>query len=175
MLESDFWNLVVRYVSLQNLSKLQMIKNPERVVIKHVNSINGELYLLNFQLPNITILNLSYRNLKNIPCLPKNLIKLFCDHNQLQTLPCLPNGLKKLCCFDNQLQNLPCLPGGLKVLWCSGNQLQNLHCLPGGLKYLWCFNNQLQTLPTLPGGLKELKVDYLKLIEIPVGCLIKYI
>ncbi len=114
MLESDFWNLVVRYVSLQNLSKLEMIKIPEKVVIKHIDSIDENLpnitYLLNFQLPNITILDLSYRNLKNIPCLPKNLIKLYCYNNQLQTLPCLPSGLKYLWCSGNQLQTLPFYP-----------------------------------------------------------------
>ncbi len=140
MLESDFWNLVVRYVSLKNSSKLQIIKNPETVVIKHIDSIGKDIYLLNFQLPNITILNLSHRNLKNIPCLPKNLIKL----------------------------------------WCPGNQLQNLPCLPSGLEYLWCHNNQLQALPNLPNTLIQLKVsrnmlDFIKLIEIPVGCLVEYV
>ncbi len=160
MLESDFWNLVVRFVSLQNLYKLEIIKNPEKVVIKHIDSIGKDIYLLNFQLPNITILDLSCLNLKNIPCLPKNLIKLYC--------------------YNNQLQTLPCLPGGLKWLYCSNNQLQNLHCLPDGLEYLWCFNNQIQTLPCLPNTLVKLRVNrnmsyFIKLIEIPEGCLVEYV
>ncbi len=125
MLESDFWNLVVRYVSLQNLSKLEMIKIPEKVVIKHIDSIDENLpnitYLLNFQLPNITILDLSYRNLKKIPCLPKNLIKLYCSVNQLQNLHCLPDGLEYLWCFNNQIQTLPCLPNTLVQLKVSRN------------------------------------------------------
>ncbi len=180
MLESDFWNLVFRYISLKNLSKLQIIKNPEKVVIKHIDSIGKDIYLLNFQLPNIIILNLSYRNLKKIPCLPKNLIKLWCPGNQLQNLPCLPSGLKELWCSGNKLQTLPYLPDGLKVLWCYHNQLQTLSDLPSGLEYLWCFNNQIQTLPCLPNTLVKLRVSHnisncIKHMEIPERCLIEYV
>ncbi len=160
MLQSDFWNLVVKYVSLKNLSKLQIIKNPERVIIRHVNSIHRELYLLNFQLPNVTRLYLSCLNLKNIPCLPKNLIKLYCYNNQLQTLPCLPGELKHLGCYNNQLKILPCLPDGLKILTCYNNQLQSLPCLPNTLVKLKVSNNML---------------DFIKLIEIHEGCLVEYV
>ncbi len=200
MLESDFWNLVVRYVSYKNLSKLEMIKIPERVIVKQIDSIGKDIYWLNFQLPNVTYLNLSFLNLKNIPCLPSGLTWLYCSHNKLQTLPCLPSGLKHLDCYHNQLQTLPDLPSGLEVLYCSNNQLQTLPCLPGGLKnldcyhnqlqtlpclpsgleYLWCYNNQLQTLPCLPNTLIRLKIshnmlDLTKHMEIPERCLIKYV
>ncbi len=164
MLESDFWNLVVKYISLKNLSKLQIIKNPETVAIHYIYSIDKKLlnitYLLNFQLPNVTYLDLSCLNLKNIPC--------------------LPSGLKYLYCYNNQLQTFPTLPGGLEYLYCSSNQLQTLPNLPGGLKILWCYNNQLQSLPNLPNTLVQLRVrrnmaDFRKLIEIPEECLVEYI
>ena len=51
----------------------------------------------------ITILHLSYKNLTELPELPKSLIKLVCYNNKLAELPELPISLRILYCSNNKL------------------------------------------------------------------------
>jgi Leucine-rich repeat (LRR) protein len=132
---------------------------------------------------NISILDISNRNLKLLPDLSKfiNLKRLFCHNNCLTSLPddlpitlrllncannCLtslpdnlPNILQSLLCWNNKLTYLPDnLPNTLLLLKCNDNCLTSLSDnLPNTLKSLLCWNNKLTSLPdNLPNSLRIL-------------------
>ena len=125
---------------------------------------------LNSLSEDITILDISYRDIKSLPDLTrfKNLKILHCSNNQLTSLPSLPQNLKILYCFNNQLTSLLTLPQQLKILDCSGNQLTLLPTLMQNLNILYCFNNQLTSLPILPQKLKILDCHYNELTSLPI-------
>jgi Leucine-rich repeat (LRR) protein len=119
------------------------------------NDINATLILRNL-------------NLRVLPDLPPNLIKLDCSNNQITTLPDnLSNNLILLNCSRNYLSNLPELPHNLKTLKCGNNELTTLPTLPPNLVELNCNNNELTTLPTLPDSLQELYCNSNELTTLP--------
>ncbi len=70
-------------------------------------------------------LDLSHKNLTELPILPKNLKRLNCGYNNLITLQNLPNGLIKLECNNNQIKKLTELPKNLVYLNISNNPIEN--------------------------------------------------
>lgn len=91
--------------------------------------------------------------LKELPRLPKNLVKLNCYHNSLTALPSLPPTLKHLDIHDNKFVVLPDLPPKLKTLICNDNQLEYICTLPRDVNHFVCYNNKLKQLPDIePGG-----------------------
>ena len=124
---------------------------------------------LNSLSDDISILDISFKNIKYLPDLTKfkNLEELYCNNNQLTTLPTLPQNLKKVFCSNNQLTTLPTLPQKLKKVFCSNNKLTSLPTLPQNLAELYCYNNQLTSLPTLPPNLAELYCSNNQLTLLP--------
>ena len=100
-------------------------------------------YLKTFEQQIITELDLSNKNLTELPELPDTLVTLYCGDNQLIELPDLPDTLEYLYCSKNNLTSLPELPETLKELYCSNNKLTELPELPKSLKILFCSNNNL--------------------------------
>ena len=82
-------------------------------------------YEENIDKSTITELDLSYKNLAELPDLSEyiNLKYLYCDANQLTELPELPKSLMHLYCNNNQLTELPELPNSLEYLSCKHNNL----------------------------------------------------
>ena len=114
-----------------------------------------------------SILDVSYKKLRELPELDNNLEKLSCEQNNLTSLPKLPDNLKYLHCSGNKLTSLPNLPDGLLYLFCYNNQLTSLPNLPDGLLYLYCHINQLTSLPKLPDGLLYLDCGENQLTSLP--------
>ncbi len=85
------------------------------------------------------ILNLAHLNLKQLPPIPLNCERLFCDNNQLTSLPQLPNCVI-LACHYNKLTSLPELPK-CRDIYCYHNQLTYLPQLPC-CTAVWCFGNK---------------------------------
>lgn len=135
-------------------------------------------------------LQISHRNLTEIPDLPPALISLDCRMNKLTALPTLPSTLKELYCDINQLTRLPTLPPTLRALDCSRNKIQKLPTqlpatleiymctwndgltslpatLPPKLKWLFCANGQLTELPPLPSTLTRLECADNRLRSLP--------
>ena len=125
---------------------------------------------LNSLSEDITILDISDKNIKSLPNLTrfKNLQILRCSNNQLTSLPSLPQNLNILYCFNNQLTSLPSLPQNLITLDCSNNKLTSLPSLPQNLEYLDCSVNKLISLPTLPQNLEYLDYSVNKLTSFPI-------
>jgi len=95
-------------------------------------------------------------SMKELPELPKNLIKLWCGDGILKKLPHLPDSLEFLYCQNNQIIELPILPNSLQELYCYNNKLTTLPELPNSLIELWFDNNPLEVLPK--GITKELLI-----------------
>jgi Leucine-rich repeat (LRR) protein len=118
------------------------------------------------------ILDLNDQDLAELPPLPPNLKKLYCDGNQLTSLPPLPDTLQVLMCGNNRLTELPPLPAGLIELHCERNQLTLLPPLPLTLIELNCDYNQITELPQIPARLTNLNArdnPIIKLINLPQG------
>jgi Leucine-rich repeat (LRR) protein len=118
------------------------------------------------------ILDLNDQDLAELPPLPPNLKKLYCDGNQLTSLPPLPDTLQVLMCGNNRLTELPPLPAGLIELHCERNQLTLLPPLPLTLIELNCDYNQITELPQIPARLTNLNArdnHIIKLINLPQG------
>ena len=83
---------------------------------------------LNSLSDDISILDISFKNIKYLPDLTKfkNLEELYCNNNQLTTLPTLPQNLKKVFCSNNQLTTLPTLPPNLAELYCYNNPIYEI-------------------------------------------------
>jgi Leucine-rich repeat (LRR) protein len=84
-------------------------------------------------------------------------------YKNLTELPPLPDDLKGLWCYRNQLTRLPSLPPNLINLWCSNNLITELPPLPPGLTNLSCHNNPMTQLPPLPN---ELEIIWISLWQI---------
>jgi Leucine-rich repeat (LRR) protein len=132
----------------------------------------------NYKLEDVTELNLSSNDLKELPkwidkCI--NLQILYCSFNQLTSLPeNLPASLQRLSYSSNQLTSLPeSFPNSLQYLYCSCNQLVSLpESLPNSLQELYCGNNQLTSLPeNLPTSLQKLYCSGNKLTSLPMSIL----
>ena len=80
-------------------------------------------HLKRFEQKNIKELDLTYKDLTELPELPDTLKTLFCFDNKLTELPELPDTLKTLICYNNKLTELPELPDTLEYLYCSNNNL----------------------------------------------------
>ena len=106
----------------------------------------------------ITVIDVSYKNLKYLPNLSrfKNLKELNCSHNELTILPELNENLQELFCCNNKLTILPVLNENLQVLYCGNNNLTTLPELNENLKILFCYNNNLTILPELNHNLETL-------------------
>ena len=118
------------------------------------------------------ILDLNDQDLAELPPLPPNLKKLYCDGNQLTSLPPLPDTLQVLMCGNNRLTELPPLPAGLIELHCERNQLTLLPPLPLTLIELNCDYNQITELPQIPARLTNLNArdnPIIKLTNLPQG------
>jgi len=99
---------------------------------------------------------LSHRELTELPPLPEHITRLWCNGNRIQRLTQFPSALTQLRCDDNHLTSLPPLPPGLRILRCDKNRLTVLPELPASLRVLWCHENRLTTLPVFPAGLVDL-------------------
>ena len=116
---------------------------------------------------NLTILNVNFGQISNIPSLPNSLIELDISENLITSLPILPSGLSILKCYLNQLTNLPELPNSLIELSCWENQLTYLPNLPFNLQNLECDGNQLSYLPILPNNLQSLTCSFNQIYSLP--------
>ena len=117
-------------------------------------------------------LDLTDQDLAELPPLPPNLIRLYCDGNQLTSLPPLPDTLEVLICSNNRLTELPPLPTGLIELQCERNQLTSLPTLNNSLKILICDYNQITELPQIPERLTMLNArdnPIIKLRNLPLA------
>lgn len=94
---------------------------------------------------NITILDLSFKDLTYIPSLENfTKLKIFdCSYNNLESLPILPNSLEILFCQKNKLKSIVNLPINIKYLDCSYNNIESLPNLSKQLLQLNCSTNNL--------------------------------
>jgi len=106
-------------------------------------------------LSEITEINISYKNLNNIPDWTSkcyNLIKLHCYGNQITQIPNnLPNSLQHFDCSNNKITQIP-------------------DKLPDSLQYFECYYNQITQIPdTLPNLLREFFCHHNKITQIPIS------
>ena len=80
-------------------------------------------------------LDLSYLELKYIPSLPHNVLRLNVSNNCITKLDNLPDELQELDCSHNQLYKITKLPSNLRKLTCIENELILLENLPNSLIY----------------------------------------
>lgn len=148
--------------------------------------------VLDIDLPNLELLDLSYNNITRIERVPSNLKSLILigsekleyidklpdsleildlSHSSISSIQ-IPPKLKKLRIVSCMLENIDFIKpsDNLEELYCGGNLLSKIEALPLMLKTLNCSKNTLKTLPELPTGLLSLdysnnKID--RLIELP--------
>ncbi len=120
--------------------------------------------ILNQYSPNITELNISYKNIKGSLDLSKftKLSKLNCNNNHITSLYNLPSSLTILYCGSNKITSLDNLPSTLTELNCYGNQIKSLDNLPLTLTELYCDYNLIESLDYLPSSLKILNAKTIK-------------
>jgi Leucine-rich repeat (LRR) protein len=120
--------------------------NAVRERIAYVNRRNREM-----REAHVEEIRLNSKGLTELPPLPPNLKKLWCNNNSLTKLPeTLPATLQELYCYRNKLTALPAkLPDTLVSLLCPTNELTSLpKVLPDTLINLHCNDNKLTTLPS---------------------------
>ncbi|HBD4798130.1 TPA: T3SS effector E3 ubiquitin-protein ligase IpaH9.8 [Shigella flexneri] len=108
----------------------------------------------------ITLLNVSYNQLTNLPELPVTLKKLYSASNKLSELPVLPPALESLQVQHNELENLPALPDSLLTMNISYNEIVSLPSLPQALKNLRATRNFLTELPAFSEGNNPVVREY---------------
>ncbi|WP_134795474.1 T3SS effector E3 ubiquitin-protein ligase IpaH9.8 [Shigella boydii] len=108
----------------------------------------------------ITLLNVSYNQLTNLPELPVTLKKLYSASNKLSELPVLPPALESLQVQHNELENLPALPDSLLTMNISYNEIVSLPSLPQALKNLRAIRNFLTELPAFSEGNNPVVREY---------------
>ena len=136
-----------------------------------INDYNIEYYLNT--LPNyIEIIDLSNRNLNNIPYygLYKfyNLKIFKCNNNKLIDLPCFKNNyyLEEIYCDHNNINNIYNIEINLKKLDCSYNILEYLE-INNNLEYLDCSHNKIQEIILNNRNLLYINCSYNKLELLP--------
>ncbi len=136
-----------------DLSNLQLTSLPSCISNLNITGLNcsrnqlREVPPFSGSLRNIVLSN---NLLSEIPALPPSAIRLSCNNNQLTNLPLLPESLAYLECNNNQLTNLPLLPGSIKQIQCDNNQLTILPIIPESVINISCCNNRLTVLPLVP-------------------------
>jgi Leucine-rich repeat (LRR) protein len=134
---------------------------------KNLDSVDLRTMYNEFDFRSITDLDLAFNRLVELPELPPNLKRLFCNHNRLRTLPLLPPKLISLRCNNNNLVELAPLPNSLLSIDCNNNQLTVLPALPNKLRMLICSNNPITRLPKLPETLEVLEIMFTHITVLP--------
>lgn len=68
----------------------------------------------------LEILDINSSGIKELPILPKKLLKLYCSNCLIKSLPDLPPKLRILECLYTDIKYIPILPKSLKIINCSG-------------------------------------------------------
>lgn len=134
---------------------------------KNLDSVDLRTMYNEFDFRSITDLDLAFNRLVELPELPPNLERLFCDHNRLRSLPLLPPKLISLRCNNNNLVELSPLPNSLLSIDCNNNQLTVLPALPNKLRMLSCSGNPITRLPKLPETLEVLDIMFTHITVLP--------
>jgi len=96
-------------------------------------------------------LDLSKKELIELPPIPDSTEYLDCSNNPLLFLPPLPNGLKILRVSNTYITELPELPESLLELYIDNTMcLHSLPELPSGLERVWGHYCTLTSLPEFP-------------------------
>lgn len=148
------------YNALFEEERRELLAEKEKQTARMVSEQSADGLIIDFKC--------SYKELTQLPALPRTLKKLDCQNNQLSQLPELPRSLQLLWCLDNHLTELPKLPQSLRTMCCLRNQLAYLPELPRRLEELYCQDNQLSELPDLPISLKVLLCNNNSLIQLPL-------
>jgi hypothetical protein len=115
---------------------------------EYIDNNNKMVNYINSLPSNIKILDLSYRDIYELPddILERftNLKYLYIERNLLLKLPRLPSTLKVLYCFSNFLKELPILPEGLKILYSCKNYLTKIPNIPSSLEELYIYGNMIE-------------------------------
>ncbi len=176
---------VLATVTTQRLCKHDALQ----YMLQRLSPCTSALYLTGIVLPkipslkhltNLTHLDLSWNELRELPEMPEGLDWLMCSRNRLSSLQGIPStvrtviadqneirlvsglpaGLIKMCLADNRIEHIDSLPPTLQLCYVSYNQLKSLPALPETVEVVSCMSNHLQQLPVhLPASLQTLLCD----------------
>lgn len=106
-------------------------------------------------------LDISNRNLRELPDIPDNVVRLNCSGNYIRRIDKLPAGLKVLNCENNSLDSLDNLPTGIEVLRAGFNYLQKID-LSGypNLHSVSLSGNKFSSIPKLSASVRVLHMNF---------------
>ena len=106
-------------------------------------------------------LDISYRNLRELPDIPDNVIRLNCSGNHIKRIDKLPEGLVALNCENNGLETIENLPDGLEILKAGFNSLEKVNLSNCYKLHSVSFaGNKFNHIPVLPKSVRVLYMNF---------------
>ena len=118
-------------------------------------------------------LNLSNRNLTEIPVIPNDVTKLNLSHNWITKIENIPNNVTELSLSYNHITKIENLPSNLLILYLYENMITKIENLPCSIQQLFLYFNRITELPLDLLELRQLNYfvynnNHIETISVPV-------